>query len=127
MNYAFHHIHLLCSDLEATIAFFTESFGAKLVGRPKFGGADGASLDANGTVINLRVAAEGETVGADATQPAYGYHHICFKVDDVDAAYKELTKKKVKFLSGPTTTPTNLRVAFCKGPDGIPVEIMQLL
>ena len=52
MIYRFHHIHLLCSDLETTIDFFIGMLGAKLAARQKFGGADGASLDLNGTTVN---------------------------------------------------------------------------
>lgn len=127
MIYRFHHIHLLCSDLEHTIDFFTQILGAKLAARPKFGGADGASLDLAGTTINLRVAGENETVNADAAMPIYGYHHLCVQVEDVDAAYQELTDKNVEFVVTPRNTPDNLRVAFIKGPDGIVIEVLQQL
>jgi catechol 2,3-dioxygenase-like lactoylglutathione lyase family enzyme len=127
MIYRFHHIHLLCSDLETTIDFFIGMLGAKLAARQKFGGADGASLDLNGTTVNLRVAGENETVHADAPLPVYGYHHMCVEVDNVDAAYQELTDKKVEFIVTPRNTPDNLRVAFFKGPDDIVIEVLQRL
>ena len=31
MKYTFHHLHLVCSDLEQMIAFFTDTLGAGLV------------------------------------------------------------------------------------------------
>jgi catechol 2,3-dioxygenase-like lactoylglutathione lyase family enzyme len=127
MTYRFHHIHLLCSNLEATIDFFVQTIGARLVGRKKFGGADGASLNLNGTTINLRVAADGEAVNANPPLPAYGYHHMCIEVDNVDAAYKELTDKNIEFSVTPRNTPDNLRVAFFKGPDDIIIEVLQQL
>lgn len=127
MNYRFHHIHLLCSDLEDTIDFFSRAFGARLVARKKFGSADGAALDLNGTAINLRVAADGETVNKDAARPTYGYHHLCVEVDDVDAAYRELTDKNIAFRIPPQDIPGNLRVAFLEGPDGIVIEVLQQL
>ena len=127
MIYRFHHIHLLCSDLEKTIDFFTRVLGADLVTRQKFGGADGASLDLNGTTINLRVEGENETVNTDAPKPVYGYHHLCVEVDNVDAAYEELAGKAVAFISEPRNTPDNLRVAFFKGPDDIVIEVLQRL
>ena len=127
MNYRFHHIHLLCSDLENTIDFFTRVFGASLVVRKKFGSADGASLDLNGTAINLRVAADGETINTEASQPIYGYHHMCVEVDDVDAACEELAGKNIEFTGSPRNTPDNLRVAFFKGPDDIVIEVLQKL
>jgi catechol 2,3-dioxygenase-like lactoylglutathione lyase family enzyme len=56
MSYRFHHVHIVCKDLEKMIRFFTEVLEAKLIARKKFGTADGASLDLNATTINLRVA-----------------------------------------------------------------------
>ena len=62
MKYRYHHLHLICSDLEEMIHFFSETLGAELVARRKFGTSDGASLDLSGVLINLRVAREHETV-----------------------------------------------------------------
>ena len=56
MNYRLHHVHLICKDLEGMINFFTDDLGAALVARQKFGTADGASLNLQGTTVNLRVA-----------------------------------------------------------------------
>ena len=125
MTFQLHHIHLLCSDLEATIDFFTGTFGAELVTRKKFGGADGACLSLGGASINLRVAKDGETVHTDV--PVYGYHHMCLEVHDVDAAYQELSARNIEFSVAPRDTPYGLRVAFFKGPDGIDIELLQQL
>jgi catechol 2,3-dioxygenase-like lactoylglutathione lyase family enzyme len=53
MKYNFHHLHIICKDLEQMITFFTDALNAKLVIRRKFGTADGASLDLQGITINL--------------------------------------------------------------------------
>lgn len=127
MKYQFHHIHLLCSDLERTIAFFTQLLGARLKGYQKFGAADGAGLDLNGATINLRLAAAGETVDTGTTGPVYGYHHMALSVDDTDAAYRELSGQDVEFVVTPRNTPDGLRVAFFKGPDNIVIELVQQL
>jgi catechol 2,3-dioxygenase-like lactoylglutathione lyase family enzyme len=60
MAYRFHHLHIICKDLEKMITFFTETLEAKLVMRKKFGTADGATLDLQGTTVNLRVSREDE-------------------------------------------------------------------
>lgn len=126
MGYRFHHIHLLCSDLQHSIDFFTRILGATLVARKKFGKADGATLDLNETTINLRVAAENETVNADTSHPAYGYHHMGLTVKDTDAAYQELTEKGFEFITPPVDAGGN-RIAFFKGPDNIVIELLQPL
>lgn len=127
MQYHFHHLHLLCSDLQQSIDFLTGMLGARLKGYQKFGGADGASLDLNGTTINLRLAAEGETVATGDAMPVYGYHHMALSVEDTDAAYAELSAKGLEFTVTPRNTPSGLRVAFFKGPDGIAIELVQQL
>ncbi len=126
MTYQLHHIHLLCSDLEEMIHFFNEMLGARLVERKKFGTADGATLDLNGTTVNLRVAREDETVMGDNSIPQYGYNHIGLMVEDVDKAHAELTAKGYVFSTAPQNAAQH-RIAFFNGPDNITIELMQRL
>jgi len=126
MNYRFHHIHLVCSNLQNSIDFFTGIPGIILVARKKFRNTDGATLDLNGTIINLRVARENESINTDISQATYGYHHICLQVEDTDAAYKELRGRGFEFDSPPMDAGNN-RIAFFKGPDNIIIEVLQPL
>ena len=126
MNFHFHHVHLLCSDLERTVSFFRDTLGASLVSYKKFGAADGATIDLNGTTINLRVATDAETVADDSSLLTYGYHHICIQTDDIDAGYAELSSKGIDFISAPVDIP-DARIAFFKGPDNIVIEMLQAL
>jgi catechol 2,3-dioxygenase-like lactoylglutathione lyase family enzyme len=126
MTYRFHHIHLICRDLETMISFFTESIGANLVERRKFGTADGATLNLNGIDINLRVAREGEEIGDNPVQCTYGFDHIGLEVEDVHAAYDDLTKHGYKFFMPPTEA-AGLRIAFFKGPENITIELVEPL
>lgn len=126
MKYRYHHFHILCSDLEEMIDFFCETLGTTLVERRKFGTADGATLNLDGVVINLRVAAEGEEIVNDASNPRFGYHHLALAVENVDAAYNELREKGYTF----TIPPTDLgyvKMAFFRGPDNIVLELLQPL
>lgn len=126
MNYRFHHLHLICKDLEAMIGFFTEALGATLLARKKFGTADGASLDLQGTTVNLRVAREDEDIAGDASRTTFGYDHVGLQVGDVDAAYQDLKKRGFSFFMEPKDIP-NLRIAFFKGPEDITIELVQEL
>ena len=126
MSYQFHHLHLLCSNLQNSTDFFTEILGATLVTLKKFGAADGAVLDFGGTTVNLRVANEGETVNTDTSHPTYGYHHICVQVENTYATYKELSEKGYEFITPPVNAGDN-RIAFFKGPDDIVLEVLQPL
>jgi len=126
MNYRFHHIHVICKDLEGMINFFTDALGATLVARKKFGTADGASLDLQGTTVNLRVAREDEKMVGDASQGRYGYDHLGLQVDDVDAAYRDLKNRGYSFFMEPKDIP-DLRIAFFRGPEDITIELVQEL
>jgi catechol 2,3-dioxygenase-like lactoylglutathione lyase family enzyme len=122
--YRYHHLHLICSDLERTLRFFCDEFGARLVRRRKFGTAEGAVMDLNGCAINLRVAREGEEIEGDSSVPRYGYDHLGLEVDDLEAAYKELSQKGYPFPIPPTESD-DVWYAFMKGPDGITIELVE--
>ena len=124
MTYRLHHVHLICKDLEGMINFFTGALGATLVARLKFGTADGASLNLQGTTVNLRVAQEDEVMVGDASQARFGYDHLGLQVDDVDAAFQDLKAKGFSFFIEPKDIP-NLRVAFFRGPEDITIELVQ--
>ena len=124
MAYRFHHLHIICKDLEKMITFFTEALEANLVERKKFGTADGASLDLQGTTVNLRVSREDEEIVGDASQSSYGYDHIGLQVEDIETAFKDLQARGFSFLVPPTDIP-NLKMAFFKGPEDITIELVQ--
>ncbi len=126
MSYRFHHVHIICKDLEGMIAFFTEVLAARLIDRRKFGTADGASLELDGATINLRVAREDEQMAGDASQPAYGFDHIGLEVEDVQKAFEDLTAKGYSFFMPPKEIP-NMKIAFFKGPEDITIELCQPL
>ena len=124
MTYRFHHVHIICRDLEKMIAFFTDTLQAGLVRRQKFGTADGASLDLTGVTINLRVSREDEEMTGDASQTSFGFDHIGVEVDDIDAIYEKLSSQGFAFFTPPKDIP-GLRIAFFKGPEDITIELVQ--
>ena len=125
MSYRFHHLHLICRDLEHMIDFFTDALGARLVERKQFGGADGAVLDLNGTGISLRVEKKDEVIAGDASQTRYGYDHIGLQVENINQAMQELAPKGVEFLSDPVDLGDRLSVFF-KGPERITLELLEI-
>ena len=84
----------------------------------------GATLDLQGIVINLRVAREGEEIREHLSPSTYGYDHIGLEVEDVRAAWKDLTERGYQFLMPPTET-AGLTIAFFKGPENITIELIQ--
>jgi catechol 2,3-dioxygenase-like lactoylglutathione lyase family enzyme len=125
MTFRYHHLHLICSDLARTEDFFTRDLGATVVEHRKFGTAAGAVLDLHGVRINLRTRRDGDAITGDSASPRYGYDHLGFEIDDVDAAYKTLSGKGYAFV-GPPQQAGDLKVAFFKGPDNITIELVQV-
>ena len=126
MSYRFHHLHIICKELEKMITFFSETLEAKLVMRKKFGTADGATLDLQGTTVNLRVSREDEEMVGDASQSSYGYDHIGLEVEELETAFKDLQALGFSFFMPPTEIP-DLKIAFFKGPEDITIELVQAL
>ena len=124
MTYRFHHLHIICKDLEEMIRFFTEVLAARLIDHRKFGTADGASLELDGTTVNLRMAREDEKMAGDASQSTYGFDHIGLEVEDIEKAYENLTAQGYSFFMPPKEIP-NLKIAFFKGPEDITIELCQ--
>jgi catechol 2,3-dioxygenase-like lactoylglutathione lyase family enzyme len=126
MSYRFHHVHIICKDLEGMIGFFTEILAARLIDRRKFGTADGASLELDGATVNLRVAREDEQMVSDASQSAYGFDHIGLEVEDIQKVYEDLRAQGYSFFIPPKEIP-NMKIAFFKGPEDITIELCQPL
>ena len=126
MSYRFHHVHIICKDLEKMIAFFTEVLAARLIGHRKFGTADGASLELDGTTINLRVAREDEQMLGDASQSTYGFDHIGLEVEDIQKAFEDLKARGYSFFMPPTEIP-GMKIAFFRGPEDLTIELCQPL
>ena len=57
-----------------------------------------------------------------------GLTHIALTVDDLDREYARLGAENIEFISPPETSPDGgAKVAFCRGPDGEFVELVQEL
>ena len=124
MKFGFHHVHVVCSDLDTTETFYIDTLGARFIERTTFGDAQGSKLSLGKTGLFLRVAAPGESMNLAGRPPAFGYHHIGVSVADLEAIHSQLTAKGVVFTVPPKQTPGG-RMAFIQGPDNIIVELFE--
>jgi hypothetical protein len=77
-----------------------------------------------GTTVNLRVARADERMEGDASRSVYGYNHIGLEVEDIKAAFTNLSAQGYSFFMSPTDIP-GLRIAFFSGPEDIVIELVQ--
>jgi catechol 2,3-dioxygenase-like lactoylglutathione lyase family enzyme len=134
-----HHMGLTVSDLDSSIAFYTR-FGYEAAVRM---GEEGEEVE-RGTGVagaNLRVAMlEGQGSRLELIQylnpeerPAplpnngIGAAHLCIEVEDVDASYAQLRDAGIEFFSEPITHESGIRWVYCRDPDGLTTELLQVL
>jgi glyoxylase I family protein len=125
VSYRFHHVHIICRNLDITEQFFIQNFDAIVEGRTNFGVTPGSLLNLNGAMIYLRLKKDNEVFLGDGEKKGFGYDHIGLELDDMDTAYKQLTSNGVAFMMPPKKTATGGQIAFALGPDNIIIELYQ--
>ena len=126
----FDHIHLRCSDPEATARFFETMFGAEAtrgVYPPGtlYPGQVRIMLRVGGQKVLIAPAHPHDPMTPAPAFPYYGLEHFGFTVEDLDATIAELGSKGAEIAVGPVTRDAGVYLAFVRGPDGIMVELVQ--
>lgn len=111
-----HHTHLMASNIEATIAFWRDHFGAEMVFDDDFAGARNVFLRVGQGRLHLY-----------AQPPKHSgpaiVHHLGLETDDLHSL--------VCRLKGASVSVTDVRelpdasYAMAQGPDGLLLEIFQ--
>ena len=112
------HVHLLCADLDAAVAFWVKGFGAAFVEFRTFGKDAGAVLDMkSATQIYLRTSSAPNQSGA--------IDHVGICVDSIEESLKNLlTLPGVSVTREPFVSGTRL-CAFIQNADAVSIELMQ--
>jgi catechol 2,3-dioxygenase-like lactoylglutathione lyase family enzyme len=121
----FHHVHIICDDLNQMVGFFVNSLNASLIELKQFDGVDGAKLDLGGTTISLRLPLPDDQIRKENCI-CRGYDHIGVQVDDIEKAYAELKGKGFVFDGKPIQTG-NIIKAFFRGPENLSIELLQVM
>lgn len=139
---AFRHAGIVVSDIERSLRFYKELLGLSVEKRSDEGGAyidrvcglrksrlTTVKLAASdGNLIELLQFHSHPDKGLVRKIYRSGLSHVAFTVDDIDDEYKRLSCKGVEFISPPETSPGGkARIAFCKDPDGVFIELVQVM
>lgn len=119
-------INFYVSDVERSVAFYTEHFGFRETFRyPKTGEAKHVEVRLEGLVLGLSdVTAAIEDHGLPAVTSPHRAE-ICIKTDDVNALYEQLVAAGLPVIQPPQDFIGVLRGAWFADPDGGPVQIYQ--
>lgn len=128
---SFFHVALKVDDLDESVAFYREQFGADVIERGDAADGEGATavnhvaLEIADKRVYLFDRAPYEAAGIVDSVPV-GVMHFGYVVDNVTAACAELAGTGVEFIMEPTTFE-NLKIAFFTDPNGIRIELIEHL
>lgn len=98
------HVAIAVPDLEAAIALYRDTLGAD-VGAPQDEPDHGVTvvfIALPNTKIELLfpLGENSPIAGFLEKNPSGGIHHVCYEVDDIDAAARQLVSKGARVLGG---------------------------
>src|SRR5262245_395365 len=140
------YVGMTVADLDRSIEFFSKVLSFEKISDVEVHGSEFEKLQG---VFGLRMrvarmklvnevieltqylAPEGRPIPADWRSNDHAFQHMAIVVSDMDAAYEQLRRHKIRHAStGPQTLPANLKVAagirafYFKDPDGHNLEII---
>jgi catechol 2,3-dioxygenase-like lactoylglutathione lyase family enzyme len=127
-----HHTSIKTADIFAAIAFY-EALGFEVETRFTAGITLACWLSGAGTNLELMQVPEPKPAPDSFGDEHYvGYYHLSFHVDDLEQVLQHLMNKlgKVKLILPPREQEIGdriFKVAFIADPDGLPIELMQLV
>jgi catechol 2,3-dioxygenase-like lactoylglutathione lyase family enzyme len=122
----FGHVAFKVSDLERSIRWYRDAFGAEVALHAKQEGERPELLFlefAKGQFVEFFT--NGKNRGQQPSDPI-GYLHFCLLVDDLEAAVRHLAAMNVHPDRGPFTGRARQRIAFISDPDGNVIELMEI-
>ena len=118
-----HHVHIFCSDIEVSCAFWCALNDGKEAYRRKYGDDDGIVVDlASG--IRLALQKKSGMVSMPAA-PVPGANHFGFAVTNLEEELERVLALPGVSLHQDIMNSPLARFAFIKGPDGVLVELME--
>lgn len=136
------HIGIVVSDIQKSIEFYEKHLGFKVLKRMEEGGFYLDSLlsiknskvttvkliNNYGNIIELLYFHNKKNDKIKKRIYSIGLTHFAINVKNISELYLKLSRKGVEFLSSPQISPDNYaKVAFCKDPDGVYIELVEVL
>lgn len=125
MKYSLDHIHVRCSDVEASITYYKKMFDAKEVARAGTKEMPITILEMAGERFCFSPKRQEVTIRSQPGEPGWGIYQIGVKVENLDASLAELKERGAEISRGPLTVREGLRIFFVRGPDSVEIEVME--
>lgn len=124
-TYEYDHIHLRSPDPSKTAQWYHRMFGAKIVDTPQPSGPNRVDLDLSGVMVLIAGALPPGEELQGSGDLHYGLDHFGLRVDNLREAVADLKSKGAEFVVEPRTTPTGVKIAFVRGPEGVRIELVE--
>jgi len=118
------HTRFRVSDMEASLRFYTQALGLKVIERktsPR--GSELAFLEAPGTGSEI------ELCSFPASGPVAvpeDLVHLAFEVENLEACMARLAEAGAPVTEGPIETAGGMRFIFTEDPDRYEIELMEM-
>lgn len=113
-----HHVHIFASDIEESICFYEEYFGAKLILDAAFAGARNVFMRIGNGRLHLYDQAP--------KNPGRGsIHHFGIQTDDIEGVVSDMKAKGVEFKKGITDFGF-WKYIMVPAPDDILIELFEV-
>jgi len=109
----------------ATAQYYQRMFDAKIVESIQSDGRPRIDLDINGMTVFLALVPADAAIPSAPAEPYLGLDHFGLRVDNIDAAYTELTQRGAVFTVPPRTIRPGVRIAFVQAPDNVRIELLE--
>ncbi|VXC15414.1 putative enzyme [Bacillus sp. 349Y] len=124
---AVHHIAIICSDYEASKAFYTDILGFTIIREGYREDRDSYKLDLalNGTYL-IELFSFPEAPERPSYPEARGLRHLAFEVKNIEEAVAELHQSGIQVEDIRIDPFTSKRFTFFSDPDGLPLELYEI-
>jgi methylmalonyl-CoA/ethylmalonyl-CoA epimerase len=124
------HVGIVVADIDATLKTYCDQLGFQLVQRVEIPEQKvvAAFLDAGNSTIELISPTDSDSGTAKyLANRGEGTHHVCYEVEDIEAALAELKEQGVRLIDESPRHGVHGLVAFIhpKAANGMMIEILQ--
>ena len=118
-----HHVAIIVSDYEVSRRFYVELLGFKVIRENYRPEKDDYKLALELDGCELELFSGKPNPPRPSYPEALGLRHLAFRVEDMDAAVRELNEKGVDTEPVRMDQFTGRRMTFFHDPDGLPLEL----
>ena len=120
-----HHVAIIASNYEQSRHFYVDLLGFEVIRESYRKERDSYKLDLKIGESEIELFSFPNSPKRPSYPEACGLRHLCFKVEDIEAAVKALNEKNIQTEPIRIDEYTNKKYVFFSDPDGLPLELYE--